>query len=192
MNFDFNFIYNLIDYAYSTHVEDKHIVLTTNLDLQLVETSLMKRIKKNMNVIKIINNLIHDLDNIYKIKKLRYPGIMCRYHLKVIKKKFKLDYENILDLYYDLAECIILDYEDCHKLLPIKHIKNKDIENILSVLATRKRLNCDQCKMQFDICEDDKNKYIRFDIKHGIIQCFECEQLLCESCYENHYDIKNI
>lgn len=167
---------SIIDYIYN-RVINKSSYYDKQIEDFLAKTTIHEKALKTILNVNTIFKIASDNDVICK-----YPGIMCRHHIKRVNKKYDLNYDNINKLYYHLCDNVILEYNGFKKLVPIKAIQNH--EEIIKSFKTQPQLVCADCKYEID--KKISDKYYNTNSSFGI--CLGCDQLLCETCLfsKNH------
>lgn len=161
---------SIIDYIYNKVINNSSYY-DKDIEDFLAKTNISEKAFETIFDVQIIFNICLKYDVLVK-----YPGIMCRYHIKQLNKKFDLKFDNMEDLYYFLCDIVILEYNGYKKLIPIKAINNH--YDIVKLFKDTPQLICQDCGYKID--KKISDKYYITNSSFGV--CIELHSILCEDC----------
>lgn len=165
----------LMKYHYSKIVLEESTTLSYEEQRLLdcfMEDKVVKKISVLMKMLRYILKYGEKFD--IQIKPL---SILCRHHLKKVKKTFNIDSESTLDLYYNLSSKVIIKINNIERLFSVNALYN--CPETLPILKEKNTLTCIKCKNMIDYKIDD-NHYI---IDDTYIYCENMNSFLCKNCF---------
>lgn len=137
--------------------------------------------------IKRIQHVIYQLKDIHKICKskdinVKYTGILCRRHLKLVNKHFELNYNDMSLLYIQMSVCVIIEKNNISRLIHIKCLY--DSIDYIDIFTTNEILACKNCNEELELIRP-KNKRI---LSKELSLCTTCNNIFCKTCIHKHLE----
>jgi hypothetical protein len=140
--------------------------------------------EKSIERIKVIIYQLKDIMKICKSKdiNIKYTGILCRRHLKLVNKQFDLGYDDMSLLYIQMSVCVILEKHNIKRLVYIKCLY--DFMDYIDVFTTNETLVCKTCKEKLELIRPN-NKRI---LSKQLSLCTQCNDIFCKTCIQKHFE----
>lgn len=156
----------VLEESYTLLIEEQRL-----LD-SFIDSKLVKRICLLMKMMKYIIKYAENLD--IQIKPI---AILCRHHLKKVKRDFRIYSESTLELYYSLCNKVVVKTDNADRLMSVNALYN--CPETLSMIKREMRLACTTCKKLIDYQVNDHH-YI---IDDTYIYCEETDSFMCKDCF---------